>query len=166
MLSGIDPYTFDNLPASTLTLQLLTPFPVPTHQSSQFVCETASRLLFISVHWARRTGYVFRNLLYPTQVALIKNCWSSLFLLCLAQCRELISLPAILTAIASTLQHGLGHSTWDLSRANDLATTLKKISIVLDRVDDFHLEPEEFAYLKLCCLFSPGTPQYIEPYFN
>jgi len=84
MLSGIDPYTFDNLPASTLTLQLLTPFPVPTHQSSQFVCETASRLLFISVHWARRTGNVFRNLLYPTQVALMKNSWSSLFLLCLA----------------------------------------------------------------------------------
>jgi len=42
-----------------------------------------------------------------------------------------------------------------LARTNDLASTLKTISNVLDRVEDFHLEPEEFAYLKLCCLYSP-----------
>ena len=100
------------------------------------------------------------NLLYSTQVSLMRSSWSDLFLLCLAQCREQISIPAILTASVSNLQNSLGQDMITLAKTNELATTLKSISLVLKRIEEFHLEPEEFAYLKLCCLFSPGEIHY------
>ena len=35
------------------TFHLATPSPLPTHLNIHFICETASRLLFLSVHWVR-----------------------------------------------------------------------------------------------------------------
>ena len=32
---------------------LATPTPMPSHLNIHFICETASRLLFLSVHWVR-----------------------------------------------------------------------------------------------------------------
>ena len=32
---------------------LATPTPLPSHLNIHFICETASRLLFLSVHWVR-----------------------------------------------------------------------------------------------------------------
>ena len=160
LLESLGPQSFDNLPTGVLNIHLLTPFPPPSHHNSQYVCETASRLLFLSVHWARQTGPVFMNLLYSTQVSLMRSSWSDLFLLCLAQCREQISIPAILTAIASALEGILGQDMKTLVRTKDQATTLKSISTVLNRIEELNLEPEEFAYLRLCCLFSPGETHY------
>jgi hypothetical protein len=158
LLESLGPHSFDNLPPGVLNIHLLNPFPRPSHHYSQYVCETASRLLFLSVHWARQTGPVFMKLPYSTQVSLMRSSWSDLFLLCLAQCREQISIQAILTAIVSTLQGSLLQDMTSL--AKDLTTTLKSITLVLNRIEEYHLEPEEFAYLKLCCLFSPGEIHY------
>ena len=36
-----------------LSFKLATPTPLPTHLNIHFICETASRLLFLSVHWVR-----------------------------------------------------------------------------------------------------------------
>ena len=82
------------------------------------------------------------NLLYSTQVSLMRSSWSDLFLLCLAQCREQISIPAILTAIASALEGILGQDMKTLVRTKDQATTLKSISTVLNRIEELNLEPE------------------------
>lgn len=35
------------------TFNLQTPSPVPVHLNVHYVCESACRLLFLSVHWAR-----------------------------------------------------------------------------------------------------------------
>ena len=156
MLGFLDPQMFDNLPLSVIHFHLPTPLPSPSHLNSQFVCESASRILFGSVYWARKTGSVFKSLPHSIQVFLMRSSWSDLFILCLAQCREQLSLPAIMTAMASTLQNCLGHDRRALARTKQLAATLTRIREVLNRFDELQLEPEEFAYLKLCCLFGPG----------
>ena len=155
----LDPDTFEDLPFSLLHPQLQTSFPPPSPNSSQYVCETSSRLLFLSVHWAKQTGSVFRDLLYPIQVSLMKNSWSSLFLLSLAQCWELVNLPTILTAVASTLRQDLEQNRRDLARTNQLTMTLSKITSVMSRIQSLHCKAEEFAYLKLFCLFNPGIAE-------
>ena len=38
---------------SLVKFQLATPSPMPTHLNVHFICETASRLLFLSIHWVR-----------------------------------------------------------------------------------------------------------------
>lgn len=41
------------VPGSIVNFKLSTPSQLPEYLSSHFICETASRLLFLSVHWAR-----------------------------------------------------------------------------------------------------------------
>ena len=36
-----------------VNFQLATPSPLPAYLNVHFICETASRLLFLSVHWIR-----------------------------------------------------------------------------------------------------------------
>lgn len=38
---------------SIIRFQLATPTPMPSSLNVHFICETASRLLFLSVHWVR-----------------------------------------------------------------------------------------------------------------
>ena len=38
---------------SLVPFKLATPTPLPSHLNIHFICETASRLLFLSVHWVR-----------------------------------------------------------------------------------------------------------------
>lgn len=36
-----------------VNFRLATPSPLPAYLNAHFICETASRLLFLSVHWVR-----------------------------------------------------------------------------------------------------------------
>jgi hypothetical protein len=38
---------------SMVNFRLATPSPLPAYLNVHFICETASRLLFLSVHWVR-----------------------------------------------------------------------------------------------------------------
>lgn len=76
---------------------------MPVFLNAHYICESASRLLFLSVHWARSIG-AFQLLPSDTQVGLVRGCWSELFALGMAQCSHIMSLPAILTAIITHLQ--------------------------------------------------------------
>lgn len=40
-------------PSYNLLLQLMMPLPVPEYLNVNYICESASRLLFLSMHWAR-----------------------------------------------------------------------------------------------------------------
>ena len=156
----IDPQMFDKLHPALVKFQLPFTLPIPFHLNSQFVCETASRLLFLSVHWARKIP-VFQSLPYSTQVSLLKNSWADLFILSLAQCKDQINLPAVLTAVASHLQTCLGQDSLSLARTRQLVNTLAKIKNIVNKVDELGLEPEEFAYLRLCSLFGSGRVHWI-----
>ena len=63
---GIDPKMFDKLHPSLVKFQLPFPLPTPFQLNTQFVCKTASRLFFLSVHWARKIT-VFQSLRYSTR---------------------------------------------------------------------------------------------------
>ena len=71
--------------------------------SAQYISESASRLLFLSVRWTRSMA-AFQMLSSDTQKELVQGCWTELFALGLAQCSDIISLPAILTAILTQLR--------------------------------------------------------------
>ena len=152
---SIDPQMFDYLHPSLVHFQLPSPLLSPSKLNSQFVCETASRLLFLSVHWARKIS-VFQSLPYSTQVSLLRNCWSDLFILGLAQCKDQLSLSAVLTVIASDIQNCLGQDSLSLTRTRQLVNTLAKIKKIVHRFEELALEPEEYSYLRLCSLFGPG----------
>ena len=41
------------LPEAVIPFQLTAPSPMPHYLNVHFICESASRLLFLSVHWVR-----------------------------------------------------------------------------------------------------------------
>jgi len=150
----ISPYSFDVLDAALVHFKLSGPELPPAPLNMQCVCESASRVLFHCVHWAKRAP-VFQDLPFPTQVSILRMCWADLFLVCLAQWRVKLSLSTLLTTIASHLQTCLDRDSLSLSRARHLVTTLNTINSVLSRVSELSLEPEEFTYLRLTTLFGP-----------
>ena len=91
------------LSEGNIPFHLTTPSPMPVFLNAHYICESASRLLFLSVHWARSIG-AFQLLPSDTQIGLVRGCWSELFALGMAQCSHIMSLPAILTAIITHLQ--------------------------------------------------------------
>ncbi|CAG2060558.1 unnamed protein product, partial [Timema podura] len=86
-----------------IPFNLQTPSPMPAYLNVHYICESASRLLFLSVHWVRSIP-AFQLLSSDSQVALVRGCWTELFALGLVQCSEVLSLPTILSTIINHLQ--------------------------------------------------------------
>jgi len=153
-IEELDQGAFDVLDPTLISFCLSPPLPAVPEMTPQFVCETASRLLFLSVHWARRLP-VFRSLPYSTQVSLMRNSWSDLFLLGLVQCRTQLCLPSLLSALASQLSHWLEEDRLPLQRASQLTKHLGRVRQLAASLEGYSITPQEFAYLRLLALFGP-----------
>jgi len=148
---------FDTLDPSIVSFSLSPPLPAVPEMTPQFVCETASRLLFLSVHWCRRLP-VFRSLPYSTQVSLMRNSWSDLFLLGLVQCRAQLCLPSLLSSLAGQLAQWLEEDRLPLHRAGQLTKHLGRVRQLATSLEGYSISPQEFAYLRLLALFGPDQP--------
>ncbi|XP_076057475.1 nuclear receptor subfamily 2 group C member 2-like isoform X2 [Oratosquilla oratoria] len=132
---------------------LTAPSPMPSYLNVHYICESASRLLFLSVHWVRNIP-AFQLLSHEIQVSLVRGCWSELFTLGMAQCARVMSLNTILTAIVSHLTQAAANDKLTPSR-------LKVVSEHIGKLQDFvaamgRLQPDdhEYAYLKTIALFT------------
>ncbi|CAC5376483.1 Nuclear receptor subfamily 2 group F member 1-A,COUP transcription factor 1,Nuclear hormone receptor HR78,Nuclear receptor subfamily 2 group F member 5,Retinoic acid receptor RXR-alpha-A,COUP transcription factor 2,Protein ultraspiracle homolog,Retinoic acid receptor RXR-gamma-B,Retinoic acid receptor RXR-alpha-B,Steroid receptor seven-up, isoforms B/C,Nuclear receptor subfamily 2 group C member 2,Nuclear receptor subfamily 2 group F member 1-B,Retinoic acid receptor RXR-gamma-A,Retinoic acid receptor RXR- len=101
------------LSSSNFQFNLTTPSPMPAYLNVHYICESASRLLFLSMHWTRSIQ-AFQALSQDIQTVLVKSCWSELFTLGLAQCSQTMSLPTILMAILNHLQTALHQGNLNL----------------------------------------------------
>ncbi|KAM4035760.1 nuclear receptor subfamily 2 group C member 1 isoform 2-T2 [Anomaloglossus baeobatrachus] len=97
---------------SHITFKLTMPSPMPEYLNVHYICESASRLLFLSIHWARSIPS-FHALGQEVSISLVKACWNELFSLGLAQCSQVMNVSTILTAFVNHL-HGLQHAWCDL----------------------------------------------------
>jgi len=132
---------------------LATPTPMPSHLNIHFICETASRLLFLSVHWVRSIP-VFAQLNYETQVALVRNAWSDLFVLGMAQCSASMNLSNILSTIVSHLQTTVQQEKLTAQRVRQVTTTICKVQEYVKAMGRLDIDEKEFALLKIIALFS------------
>uniref|UniRef100_A0AAQ5XLL0 Nuclear receptor subfamily 2, group C, member 1 n=1 Tax=Amphiprion ocellaris TaxID=80972 RepID=A0AAQ5XLL0_AMPOC len=153
---------------SHIPFKLMMPLPVPEYLNVNYICESASRLLFLSMHWARSIP-AFQTLGgQDNDINLMKACWNELFALGLAQCSNVMNVGTILSAIISHLQTSLQEGR----RARLLVACMKlspeRVKLVMEhiwRMQEFCnsmsiLAPDsyEYAYLKAIVLFSPDHP--------
>ncbi|XP_022658452.1 orphan steroid hormone receptor 2-like isoform X2 [Varroa destructor] len=115
-----------------------------------FVCESASRLLFLSIHWAK--GLEPFQQLHEIQTVLIRNCWAELFCLGLAQCSKQMSVTAILKAHGRQLQR---RPHEDALRNRQVESHLQRLRTFVDTVCALGLSDLDMALLKAIVLFSP-----------
>ncbi|XP_058808601.1 orphan steroid hormone receptor 2 isoform X2 [Phymastichus coffea] len=133
--------------------ELRAPSPAPAYLSIHYICESAARLLFLSVHWARGIP-AFQSLPSDIQTTLVRCSWGQLFTLGLAQCAYTLSLPSILTWIINHLQTSIAQ---EKMTANKIKSVTEHICRLQDCVSSLHrlqVDSVEYAYLKALTLFS------------
>ncbi|UYV80484.1 Hr51 [Cordylochernes scorpioides] len=120
---------------------------VPLYAGQETLYETAARLLFMAVKWAKNLPS-FTNLPFRDQVILLEEAWSELFLLCAIQwCQPLEASPLFSEHLAAGLPNGKAAVT--LADCRTLQETLARFKAAA-------VDPAEFACLKAIVLFKSG----------
>ncbi|GLV39382.1 Hormone-receptor-like in 78 [Carabus blaptoides fortunei] len=136
-----------------MIFNLQTPEPVPPYLNMHYICESGSRLLFLSVHWARSIP-AFQLLSPDTQIALLRGCWAELFALGLAQCSQTLSLSTILFSLVSQLQTSIAQRKISAVKVKQVTDNIRKLQDYVAIMNRLHVDEHEYAYLKAITLFS------------
>ncbi|XP_053576651.1 nuclear receptor subfamily 2 group C member 2 isoform X1 [Bombina bombina] len=140
-----------------VTFKLTMPSPMPEYLNVHYICESASRLLFLSMHWARSIP-AFQALGQDCNTSLVRACWNELFTLGLAQCSQVMSLSTILAAIVNHLQNGIQEDKLSGDRIKQVMEHIWKLQEFCNSMAKLDIDGYEYAYLKAVVLFSPDHP--------
>uniref|UniRef100_A0AAX7SV92 Nuclear receptor subfamily 2, group C, member 1 n=1 Tax=Astatotilapia calliptera TaxID=8154 RepID=A0AAX7SV92_ASTCA len=143
---------------SHIPFKLMMPLPVPEYLNVNYICESASRLLFLSMHWARSIP-AFQTLGgQDNDINLMKACWNELFALGLAQCSNVMNVGTILSAIINHLQTSLQEEKLSPERVKIVMEHIWRMQEFCNSVSKLSPDSYEYAYLKAIVLFSPDHP--------
>ncbi|KAM3915187.1 nuclear receptor subfamily 2 group C member 2 [Leptodactylus fuscus] len=140
-----------------VTFKLTMPSPMPEYLNVHYICESASRLLFLSMHWARSIP-AFQALGQDCNTTLVRACWNELFTLGLAQCSQVMSLSTILAAIVNHLQNSIQEDKLSGERVKQVMEHIWKLQEFCNSMAKLDIDGYEYAYLKAVVLFSPDHP--------
>uniref|UniRef100_A0A0A9XUW3 Nuclear receptor subfamily 2 group C member 2 n=1 Tax=Lygus hesperus TaxID=30085 RepID=A0A0A9XUW3_LYGHE len=141
---------------STFTFKIQNPSPVPEFNDVHYIIECASRLLFLSVHWARNIP-AFQMFSVQNQISIMQGCWNELFLLGLAQCSKTLSFPNIIYSMISHLQKSVAEEKISVSKAKAVTTHIFSLRDYCQSLALLNVDDQEYAYLKVISLFSPDN---------
>jgi len=139
------------LEETQLRFDLSVPSPLMDAPTIHFVCETASRLLFQTLHWTKSIP-AFNLLKYDTQIGLVRNSWADLFVLGLAQIAPHVSIPSILSLIVTHQQSRLARDNQPIN-VKEVTASICKIHEYVQSLAKLSLDEKEFAYLRAIALF-------------
>ncbi|KAE9549407.1 hypothetical protein FO519_007374 [Halicephalobus sp. NKZ332] len=130
------------------------PQPVPDdlNNTIQFMCETASRLLFLSVHWIKNIPVLSQRPI-PLGVTM-KAKWCDIFVLGLMQCAPDINLSTMLLAMNTHLGTFARFGRLKAEKFDEVNDQIKKLVILAEKTAQLKLSPAEFAYLKVIAFTS------------
>ncbi|XP_026781577.2 nuclear receptor subfamily 2 group C member 2 [Pangasianodon hypophthalmus] len=140
-----------------VNFKLTMPSPMPEYLNVHYICESASRLLFLSMHWARSIP-AFLALGQECNTSLVRACWNELFTLGLAQCAQVMSLSTILAAIVNHLQSSIQEDKLSGERVKLVMEHIWKLQEFCNSMAKLETDGYEYAYLKAIVLFSPDHP--------
>nr|XP_014350333.1 PREDICTED: nuclear receptor subfamily 2 group C member 1 isoform X2 [Latimeria chalumnae] len=145
------------LSSEHVAFRLTMPSPMPEYLNVNYICESASRLLFLSMQWSRSIP-AFQALGQENSIALVKACWNELFTLGLAQCSQVMNVGTILTAIVNHLQNSLQQDKLSAERVKTVMEHIWKLQEFCNSMVRLNPDGYEYAYLKAIVLFSPDHP--------
>ncbi|XP_040450195.1 nuclear receptor subfamily 2 group C member 1 isoform X3 [Falco naumanni] len=137
-----------------VAFRLTMPSPMPEYLNVHYICESASRLLFLSMHWARSIPS-FQALGQDNSISLVKACWNELFTLGLAQCSQVMNVATILSAFVNHLHGSLQQDKLPTDRGKLVMEHIFKLQEFCNSMVKLCLDGYEYAYLKAIVLFSP-----------
>uniref|UniRef100_F1KX17 Nuclear hormone receptor family member nhr-41 n=1 Tax=Ascaris suum TaxID=6253 RepID=F1KX17_ASCSU len=144
------------LNAEKAKFELPVPHPMPRELNIQFVCETASRLLFLSVHWIKNIKALSSNasILEST----MKSKWCDVFVLGLMQCSSQFCLSNMLSAMSTHLSACSRIGQLKTERFEEVNEQINFLLKLVHRFEELKLSAMEFAYLKLISFTANDLP--------
>uniref|UniRef100_A0A8C8MNH1 Uncharacterized protein n=1 Tax=Oncorhynchus tshawytscha TaxID=74940 RepID=A0A8C8MNH1_ONCTS len=143
---------------SHVPFKLMMPLPMPEYLNVNYICESASRLLFLSMHWARSIPAFQALGGQDNDINLMKACWNELFALGLAQCSNVMNVSTILAAIINHLQTSLQDEKLSPERVKLVMEHIWRMQEFCNSMAKLSPDVYEYAYLKAIILFSPDHP--------
>lgn len=142
---------------SHVVFRLTMPSPMPEYLNVHYIGESASRLLFLSMHWALSIPS-FQALGQENSISLVKAYWNELFTLGLAQCWQVMNVATILATFVNCLHSSLQQDKMSPERRKSLMEHIFKLQEFCNSMVKLCIDGYEYAYLKAIVLFSPDHP--------
>ncbi|VDP00478.1 unnamed protein product [Soboliphyme baturini] len=117
-----------------------------------YICETSSRLLFLSIHWASRVCITLSTI----QEAVLKQRWCEIFLIGLLQCAGKFCLNSMLTAVSIHLHTCTLLGQLKIEKYEEVLEQINSLQDLLHRTQQLKLTDMEYGYLKLIICSAPG----------
>lgn len=136
--------------------ELQPPSLFPPLMNAHYVCETGSRLLFLSINWIKKIR-TFQILNEDTLVQMLKNCWPELILIGLVQCRQLLSINSILMALLNQLKALIVQEKKSGKKLQRICQHVVGIKDFIMDVSKMNCDEYEFGFMKLVCVLSADT---------
>ena len=114
---------------------------------------------FVPKHKQLVNNKTFFNFSYETQVALVRNAWSDIFILGMAQCATSMNLQNILATLVGHLQASVSQEKLSAQRVRQVTSTICKVQEFVRAAAKMQVDMNEFAYLKIISLFATGENQ-------
>lgn len=138
-----------------ISFNLQTPPLVPNYLNYHYVCESGSRLLFLSIYWIKKVP-AFKLFNEETQVTILRTCWVELFAVGLAQCAQSLSLDAIMSSMVQYLKTCIEEEKIPPQKVKRMSEHICKLQEFLHGMAVLELDDYEFAYLKMITIFNSG----------
>uniref|UniRef100_A0A4W5RJ45 Nuclear receptor subfamily 2, group E, member 1 n=1 Tax=Hucho hucho TaxID=62062 RepID=A0A4W5RJ45_9TELE len=121
--------------------------------ATESVCESAARLLFMSIKWAKSVP-AFSTLPLPDQLILLEDAWRELFVLGIAQWAIPVDSNTLLAV------SGMNTDNTESQRLNNIISEIQALQEVVTRFRQLRLDATEFACLKCIVTFKAAVPTH------
>ncbi|XP_063704857.1 orphan steroid hormone receptor 2 isoform X2 [Culicoides brevitarsis] len=149
------------LTEQNVKFELQPPSLFPPLMNAHYVCETGSRLLFLSINWVKKIR-ALQILNEDTLVQMLKNCWPELILIGLVQCRQLLSINSILMALLNQLKSLIVQEKKSGAKLQRTCQHVVAIKDFIMDVSKMNCDEYELGFMKLVCVLSADTEKTSE----
>ncbi|XP_035210362.1 nuclear receptor subfamily 2 group E member 1-like [Stegodyphus dumicola] len=115
----------------------------------EIICESAARVLFHNVQWARSVP-AFVNLPFRDQLLLLEEGWRDLFILSFSQYNLPVEAGPLLAAA------GINSESESSQKMMTIMTEITAFQEIISKFKQINLDPTEFMLLKVLVLFKPN----------
>lgn len=135
------------------SFNLQTPNLVSSYFNVHYVCESGSRIIFLTVVWLRKVA-AFVELTPKTQITLLRSAWPSLLAIAVAQVRSL-SQRTIINTLINNVRQLADIEKIDPLKIKKLSEHIARLNSFIQNIQSLDCSDMEYALLRLACLFNP-----------
>ncbi|XP_036326152.1 nuclear hormone receptor HR78 isoform X1 [Rhagoletis pomonella] len=151
----INESVFENevLSDAQATFNLQAPTLVSAYLNLHYICETGSRIIFLSIFWMRKI-MAFDQLDIRSQIKLLRASWPGLLAIALAQVRSL-SVSTIITTLVANVRQLAEIEKIEPQKIRKLSEHISRLHSYIQDTLALDLDDMEFALLRLAIFFNP-----------